>query len=556
MEQLYQTLAPNLSKLQKIQQKCDKTSQIPDKASKNDISNLLYQISKSVTDSNHQIEEAMVYFVLQPIFPGLIDVPTTWSIINKLVKKSEISNKPNLITPILISAIKQDWEDENLEPILELLENLTIQTQDKNVLAIVVQKCLNISDDKKFCKESRSAAVRFLGGIGKSYIDFVPGIISFLIKVLTDKKLNSGLRCDCLKTVEHFLKSEVEISAENLLNICISLSNVHMPAGFKTDQLEISNSVLMNLKTVFDEILDRKLKLPAIDNEQMKSMDSPELQIFNCWMTTAYLTWKIEPERNQFENQSGNKSKNEFINLIKNPETLSKIAATHFQHMFTSKTAQNFPVTLMNAYLQLIPSEINNSMRSLETCDEFIKILKNKLVLSSHKYSFDGDKTRLEIQNLCGNLGGKCGILDVEASLNFLTVLMEWLEEFEGSESDFGGLSDFGDLVLWLKFEDEIYENYGDVLEVLFEKRDYFIKQGCSRVYREVLVHFCRNEEDLQDALFELLTIDTREVAMISEFSGGVEPALDPVLDGLLAELGVKYGCDDILKKNIDYVSQ
>lgn len=312
----------------------------------------------------------------------------------------------------------------------------------------------------------------------------------------------------------------------------------------------------MNLKKVFDEILDRKLKLPAIDNEQMKSMDSPELQIFNCWMTTAYLTWKIEPERNQLENQSGNKSKNEFINLIKNPETLSKIAATHFQHMFTSKTAQNFPVTLMNAYLQLIPSEINNSMRSLETCDEFIKILKNKLVLSSHKYSFDGDKTRLEIQNLCGNLGGKCGILDVEASLNFLTVLMEWLEEFEGSESDFGGLSDFGDLVLWLKFEDEIYENYGDVLEVLFEKRDYFMEQGCSRVYREVLVHFCRNEEDLQDALFELLTIDTEEVAMISEFSGGVEPALDPVLDGLLAELGVKYGCDDILKKNIDYVSQ
>ena len=59
MEQLYQTLAPSLSKLQKIQQKSDKTSQIPDRASKNDISNLLSQISKSVTDSDHQIEEAM-----------------------------------------------------------------------------------------------------------------------------------------------------------------------------------------------------------------------------------------------------------------------------------------------------------------------------------------------------------------------------------------------------------------------------------------------------------------------------------------------------------------
>jgi hypothetical protein len=406
-----------------------------------------------------------------------------------------------------------------------------------------VQKCLNISGDTKSGKDSRSAVVQFLGGIGESYIDFVPGIISFLIKVLTDKKLNSGLRCDCLKIVEYHLKSEVEISAENVLNICITLFNIHVPAGCTTDKLEISDTTLIQLKSVFDKILDRQLNLPSNDTEN-SSTNSPSLKIFNCWMTIAYLTWKIASQNQKF------------TAFIKHPETLSKLAVTNFQLIFTSNTAQNFPVTLMNAYLQLIPSEINASMRSLETCDEFIKILKNKLVMSSHKYSFDGDKTRSEIQDLCENLGGKQGILDVEAGLNFLTVLMQWLEEFEGSLSDYGSLSDFGDLVLWLNFEDAIYENYGEVLEVLYEKRDYFMEQGCSSVYREVLVHFCRNEEDLQDALFELLTIDTGEVAMISEFCGGVEPSSDPVLEDLLEKLAVKYDCGDILKENIDYVSQ
>jgi hypothetical protein len=114
-----------------------------------------------------------------------------------------------------------------------------------------------------------------------------------------------------------------------------------------------------------------------------------------------------------------------------------------------------------------------------------------------------------------------------------------------------------GNLILWFDFNDEVYNQYGsDLLEILMEKIDSFSDQNCLDIYKEVLVHFCRNEEDLQESIFELLTVGNgaREIIKISEFKSVTEE--DKVLAGLLKKLCDKYGCDDILKENIDYISQ